>query len=375
MPNRYIREGINDSERVDALSLEAEVFYRRLQLVVDDYGRFEADEILLLSNAYPRRIKSISLDQIASWLNECTAGEEPLVVVYQVGRKRYLEVTDFRQRIRCSSSKYPSPPLANSARRTNVGQMSDTCPTNAGLARDSPSYSASASYSDSNLFSKEVLNDLREEGAEENHAVPDPPPGDLADNPQTPGDVIEGMLFAAHPEPGKGKAQELEKWQQEKFDGKDGIYTRYWRKGGKKRAWDSFKRLIKTPERYAALEEAFERERPVVGARLEKYRPHFQSWINGEPWLDNGDPPSPGLASERRKTPEEALAELEKFEQEQEEERNANRTRQEPGMERQGGSGRANHAFSPASELQRVNPRPIGSRKGFPIMLHHTRAG
>ena len=36
MPNRILREGILTSERVNALSWEAEVFYRRLMSAVDE---------------------------------------------------------------------------------------------------------------------------------------------------------------------------------------------------------------------------------------------------------------------------------------------------------------------------------------------------
>ncbi len=39
MPNRIIREGILTSEAVNSLSWEAEVFFRRLLSVVDDFGR------------------------------------------------------------------------------------------------------------------------------------------------------------------------------------------------------------------------------------------------------------------------------------------------------------------------------------------------
>ncbi len=40
MPNRVIREGILNSQRVNKLTEPAELFYRRLMSVVDDFGRF-----------------------------------------------------------------------------------------------------------------------------------------------------------------------------------------------------------------------------------------------------------------------------------------------------------------------------------------------
>ena len=38
MPSRVIRDGILESESVNALSWEAELFFRRLMSVVDDFG-------------------------------------------------------------------------------------------------------------------------------------------------------------------------------------------------------------------------------------------------------------------------------------------------------------------------------------------------
>jgi hypothetical protein len=53
MPNRVLREGILTSERVNALDWPAEVFYRRLMSVVDDFGRYWAKPELLRAGLYP----------------------------------------------------------------------------------------------------------------------------------------------------------------------------------------------------------------------------------------------------------------------------------------------------------------------------------
>lgn len=139
MPNRIIRDGCLDSARVDALSLGAEVFYKRLFNVVDDYGRFEADPIVLLARAYPRRVHKYSVDDIEGWLEECVCGPEPLVTVYQIGRKRYLQVNNFNQRER-TPSKFPAPPNVIDeilSEKSNGGTLSDIRQTNAGLTRAS----------------------------------------------------------------------------------------------------------------------------------------------------------------------------------------------------------------------------------------------
>lgn len=108
MPTRILRDGILESERVDALSHGAEVFYRRLMSRVDDYGRFTANPMILRSSLYPLKVDQITVADIEQWLAECAEGDRPLVIVYEVDRKRYLELQDFNQRTR-TASKYPSP--------------------------------------------------------------------------------------------------------------------------------------------------------------------------------------------------------------------------------------------------------------------------
>ena len=53
MPNMILREGILTSERVNSLTTEEEIFYRRLISVVDDYGRYYAKPELLRSACFP----------------------------------------------------------------------------------------------------------------------------------------------------------------------------------------------------------------------------------------------------------------------------------------------------------------------------------
>jgi hypothetical protein len=109
MANRVIREGILNSDRVDQLSWPAEVFYRRLMSVVDDFGRFDARVSMLRSALYPLRVNKVSDSDVVKWLGECsTAG---LVRTYQVNGKQYLEINDFGQTIRIKKSKFPAPEI------------------------------------------------------------------------------------------------------------------------------------------------------------------------------------------------------------------------------------------------------------------------
>jgi len=107
MPNRILREGILSCDRTDKLSLEAELFFRRLISKVDDFGRFDNHPLLLRAALYPLRIDSISDDDIIAWRNECE--KAGLVEFFQCGRKECLEILNFRQRKRSGSSKYPRP--------------------------------------------------------------------------------------------------------------------------------------------------------------------------------------------------------------------------------------------------------------------------
>lgn len=107
MPSRIIREGILTSDRVNSLSPNAELFYRRLMSVVDDYGRFSANLTLLRASCYPLKLDSVKEDSIKKHLAECVGAG--LIVLFTVADKTFLELQDFRQQVRAKESKYPSP--------------------------------------------------------------------------------------------------------------------------------------------------------------------------------------------------------------------------------------------------------------------------
>jgi hypothetical protein len=109
MPNRIVREGILDSERVNKLSWSGEVFYRRLMSVVDDFGRFDGRAELLRSKLFPLRIDKVSVADVEKWLTECVGAG--LVSLYCVNQKPYLELLDFGQSIRIMKSKFPPPEI------------------------------------------------------------------------------------------------------------------------------------------------------------------------------------------------------------------------------------------------------------------------
>lgn len=129
MPNRIIRDGILTSERVAMLDSDEEVFYRRIMSVADDFGRYYANPTLLRAACYPLKLNKVSDRNIEKWLE--AVKDAGLVLVYQAkDGKKYLEIIDFRQRVRTPVSKFPAPAADC---QTNDGHMAVKRQTDAGL--------------------------------------------------------------------------------------------------------------------------------------------------------------------------------------------------------------------------------------------------
>lgn len=106
MPNRIIKESICTSDTVNNLSWFEEVFFYRLIVNCDDYGRFDARPAILRSRLFP--LKSVTDNQIESVLKSLqTAG---IVFLYKVDGKPYLQLCtwDKHQSVRARKSKYPA---------------------------------------------------------------------------------------------------------------------------------------------------------------------------------------------------------------------------------------------------------------------------
>lgn len=90
---------------MDTLGDQAEVFFVRLIMKADDFGRFTANPKLLRSLCFPLR-SGVRENDISRWLAAChKAG---LVRLYNAGGREYLEIAKFRQQTR-TPSKHPSP--------------------------------------------------------------------------------------------------------------------------------------------------------------------------------------------------------------------------------------------------------------------------
>lgn len=105
MAERMIRDW-TQSESVNDLTAEAEVFFTRLIMKADDYGNYVGHPKLLRAALYPLRdtMKDAKIDALIA---ECES--VGVVKSYLVEGKRYLNIPNYGQRMRQMKGKYPAP--------------------------------------------------------------------------------------------------------------------------------------------------------------------------------------------------------------------------------------------------------------------------
>lgn len=106
MPKRLLRDGILTSDRVAQLDWAAEVFYRRLMSVADDFGRYDGRVSMLKAHLYPLVLDKVREADVSRWLAECE--KAGLIRRYEADSKPFVEILRFGQRKR--TSRYPPPP-------------------------------------------------------------------------------------------------------------------------------------------------------------------------------------------------------------------------------------------------------------------------
>lgn len=104
MPNRILRDW-TDSEAVESLPWQSEVFFTRLIMKVDDFGRFSANPKLLRSLLFPIR-DGVRDSDISRDLSACE--KAGLIAVYESEGKHYLQIVKFGNTPRAKTSKFPS---------------------------------------------------------------------------------------------------------------------------------------------------------------------------------------------------------------------------------------------------------------------------
>ncbi|MBL8226970.1 MAG: hypothetical protein JNL98_00775 [Bryobacterales bacterium] len=275
MPSRIIRETIITSERVDRLSQRAEVFYRRLLNVVDDYGRFDARPAILIAACYPLRAGLMGTEQIEAALAECVSGERPLIVLYTVDGKSYLEVQDFRQQVRSNKSKYPDPRSGGDARRVMLDCTASAMHTPSTRTpyseTDSETNICACAASDARLGSAH--------SGDDSHTVTNGLPS-VNDAPFDPvgGTGADWELDSETPKDGTAGR---DVW----FEQFWALY-RSWRATDKKRAKQAFLRAVKSRETFDAVIQGLDAQTPEMLRRPPDKRPHATTWLNGERWND-----------------------------------------------------------------------------------------
>lgn len=116
MPNRILKDSINESEGLSNCSFFAVDLYKRLISYADDYGRFNADTIIMRARLYPRELEEVTEEDIIDGLTEL-AGVGKIQfytpqVFNQFGKKGiYGAFPNWKehQRIRDSKNKCPEP--------------------------------------------------------------------------------------------------------------------------------------------------------------------------------------------------------------------------------------------------------------------------
>ena len=253
MPSRILREGINSSSRINSLTPGAELFFRRLMSVVDDYGRFHGSPATLRAACWPTCPERVCEQDVSSWMAECLRPDKKgrkLIELYIVDGSPYLQIVDFGQKVR-SKSKFPQP----------EGNPSTDCPQNDGASR---------------------ISDFVLRNAEKTIVQ------------QTPLDGFDVMPFdspeVANPKSKFDPAQSFEKW-----------WEIYWRKEARLPALGAFRKHCKSERRFNEIMAATNSQRPAMLARALEHRPLGASWLNAERWTDAVDESPPQKLDQNRK--------------------------------------------------------------------------
>lgn len=108
MPNRILKESICASESVNQLNWFEEVFFYRLIVNCDDYGRFDARPAILKARLFPLKSRITEKDVSSALTKLADAG---IVRLYVCDSKPYLYLPtwEVHQTVRAKKSRYPAP--------------------------------------------------------------------------------------------------------------------------------------------------------------------------------------------------------------------------------------------------------------------------
>ena len=111
MPNRIIKDSINESRGLSSCTFFAQDLYKRLITYADDYGRFNADPEIMLARLYPRDLATVTLCDINDALIELSGVGKIAFYTSEPRREVFACFPNWNdhQRIRDSKHKMPDP--------------------------------------------------------------------------------------------------------------------------------------------------------------------------------------------------------------------------------------------------------------------------
>lgn len=105
MANRILRD-YTDSDKINVLSFQAECLFIRLMMKADDYGAFHANPKLVNALCYP--LKNYEDSEVSAWISELSKND--VIELYKEGKKKFLRIKNFGQRLRQMNRKFPPAP-------------------------------------------------------------------------------------------------------------------------------------------------------------------------------------------------------------------------------------------------------------------------
>lgn len=126
MPNRLIKESICTSDNLDKLSWFEEVFFFRLIVNCDDFGRMDARPAIIRSRLFP--LKTVTDTQVKQALQSLRSAG--IIDLYEVDGRSFLQMRTWEkhQNVRAKKSKYPAPNSGMQASEIICKQMHANVP-------------------------------------------------------------------------------------------------------------------------------------------------------------------------------------------------------------------------------------------------------
>lgn len=93
--------------------------------VADDYGRFHGSSATVRGACWPTCPDKFSDANVSGWLDECCASDYPLIIRYESGGAKYLQIDNFGQQTR-AKSKYPEMTETNRLANAQPSRISES---------------------------------------------------------------------------------------------------------------------------------------------------------------------------------------------------------------------------------------------------------